>query len=53
MHEEEPTLGAEPVSQDTLEANALNRDLAKTALHNAREALYHLHEVPTFIYSYE
>jgi hypothetical protein len=52
MHEEELTLGAEQVSQDTLEANAFNRDLAKTALQDAREALYYLHEVPTFIYSY-
>jgi hypothetical protein len=53
MHEEERTLGTEQASQDTLEANALNRDLAKTALQDARDALYHLLEVPTFIYSYE
>jgi hypothetical protein len=46
-------LGAEQVSQDTLEANALNRDLAKTALKDAKEALYQLHEVPTFMYSIE
>jgi hypothetical protein len=52
MHEEELTLGAEQVSKDTLEANALNRDLAKTAVQDPRNALYHLHEVPTFIYSY-
>jgi hypothetical protein len=53
MHKEDQTAGAEQVIQDTLEANALNRDLAKTALQDAREALYHLLEVPTFIYSYE
>jgi hypothetical protein len=35
------------------EANALNRDLAETSLDDTREALYHLHEVPTFIYSYK
>jgi hypothetical protein len=50
MHSETHTKGAEQVSQHTLEANALNRDLAKTALHDTREALYL--EVPTFIYSY-
>jgi hypothetical protein len=53
MHKEELTAGAEQVSQDTLEANALNRDLAKTALQDAREDLYYLDEVLTFIYSYK
>jgi hypothetical protein len=53
MHSESHTVGAEQVSQDTLEANALNRDLAKTAFQDAKEALYHLHKVPTFIYSYK
>jgi hypothetical protein len=51
MHSENYTVGAEQVSQDTLEANALNRHLAETSL--TREALYHLHEIPTFIYSYK
>jgi hypothetical protein len=50
MHSETHTAGEEPVSQDTLEANALNRDLAKTALQDTR--LYHLPEVPTFIINY-
>jgi hypothetical protein len=50
MHKEELIAGAQQASQDTLEANTLNRDLAKTALQDAR--LYPLHEVPTFIYSY-
>jgi hypothetical protein len=44
MHNENLTAGAEQV----LEANALNRDLAKTALQDTRDHL----EVPTFIYSY-
>jgi hypothetical protein len=52
MHSESHTVGAEQVSQDTLEANVLNRDLAKASLKDAREALYQINEVPTFIYSY-
>jgi hypothetical protein len=50
MHSENLTVGAEQVSQDTLEANALYRDLAETSLLDIRD---HLHEVPTFIYSYD
>jgi hypothetical protein len=53
MHSESHTAGAEQVSHDILEANALNRDLAKTPFQDAREALSHLHEVPTFIFSYK
>jgi hypothetical protein len=34
---------------DKTQANALNRDLAETSLQDIREALYHLHEIPTFI----
>jgi hypothetical protein len=49
MHSEDQTAG----EQDTLEANALNRDVAKTAFQDARDALYPLHEVPTFIYSFD
>jgi hypothetical protein len=49
MHSASHTVGAEQASQDTLEANALNRDLAKTSQQDTRD---HLHEVPTFIYSY-
>jgi hypothetical protein len=41
MHIESHAIGAEQVSQDTL------------AFQDAKEALYHLYEVPTFIYSYE
>jgi hypothetical protein len=41
-------IGVEQVSQDTLKANALNRDFAKTSLRDTRD---HLHESPTFIYS--
>jgi hypothetical protein len=50
MHSESHPVGAEQVSQDTLEAKALNRYLAKTSLQDTRA---HLHEVPTFIYSYK
>jgi hypothetical protein len=53
MHSESHTVGAQQVSQHTLEANALNRDLAKTAFQDTMEALYNLDEFPTFIYSYE
>jgi hypothetical protein len=53
MHSETHIEGEEPVSQDTLEENALNRDLAKTAFQDTRVVFYHLHEVPTFIYSYK
>jgi hypothetical protein len=49
MHSESHT-GAEQVSQDTVEPNALNRDLAKTSLQDTRDCL---HAVPTFIYSYQ
>jgi hypothetical protein len=50
MHSDSHTLSTEQVSQDTLEANALNRYLAKTSLQDTRA---HLHEVPTFIYIYK
>jgi hypothetical protein len=53
MHRETHTEGEEQFSQDTLEANALNKDLAETAFQDNREALYHLQEIPTFIYSIE
>jgi hypothetical protein len=38
---------------DKTQTNALNRDLVETSLLDTREAFYHLHEVPTFIYSYK
>jgi hypothetical protein len=44
MHNEDLTAGAEQVLED-----ALYKDLAKTALQDTKD---HLHEVPTFIYSY-
>jgi hypothetical protein len=53
MYSENLTASAQQVSQDTLEANAITRDLAKTSFQDTREALYHPHEVPTFIYSYK
>jgi hypothetical protein len=36
---------------ENTQANALNRDLAENSLQDTREALNHLNEVPTFIYS--
>jgi hypothetical protein len=51
MHSETHTEGKEQVSQDTLEAHTLNRDLDKTKLLDSSEALFH--EVPTYIYSYK
>jgi hypothetical protein len=36
---------------ENTQTNALHRD--KTSLQDTREALYHLHEVPTFIYIYK
>jgi hypothetical protein len=53
MHSETHTEGEEQISQDKLEANALNRDLAKTAFQDAKDAAYPLDEVHAFIYSYE
>jgi hypothetical protein len=38
---------------DKTQANALKRDLVEISLLDTKEALYHLHEVPTFIYSYK
>jgi hypothetical protein len=51
MHSETHAEGEEQVSQNTLEANTLDRDLAKTAFLDTREDLYL--EVPAFIYSYK
>jgi hypothetical protein len=42
------------VQSENTQANALNRNLTEISLQDTRAAIYHLlHEVPTFIYSYD
>jgi hypothetical protein len=53
---EQAQLAQETVLQaqsEKTQANTLNRDLAETSLQDTSEALLHLQEVPTFIYSYK